>query len=325
MRNLSVQAYRGWLMLWIVLFHYTYRITELYPDIQFPLQFENGGKIGVMFFFVISGFFLFKGILKLPQQNIIGYCKIIANKYWRLWLPYIFAIVLIFSICAIWELPGRTVSWQEFLLDTILIYHPKIAFVDSAHWFIGHLICIQIIVSLFLLIKRELRSRAIYAYEIFLCIVLVINNVVHDYITVKLMCILCVDSSLKVLLGYNLLNISRGGREGKNYHIIMFISLLTCYSITINLLWVPLYTILTYFVLKKDVRSNLLKPLMCIGDISFEWYLVHQNIGFLIIIVFYHNGVTNETVLIIPVLVTMVLGFCIHCITKKIPQKIYTI
>ena len=51
-------------MLWIVLFHYTCRITELYPSISFPVQFNNGGKVGVMFFFFISGFFLCQEIMK---------------------------------------------------------------------------------------------------------------------------------------------------------------------------------------------------------------------------------------------------------------------
>lgn len=321
MRNLSVQAYRGWLMLWIVLFHYTYRITELYPNIQFPLQFENGGKIGVMFFFVISGFFLFQGIFKQEQQNIKGYCKIIANKYWRLWLPYIFAIILIFAICSIWQLPGRTASVQEFLINTILIYHPQIAFVDSAHWFISHLILIQVIASLFLLIKRELRSKAIYAYELFLCVVLIINNAVQDPITCKLMWLLCVESSLKVMLGYNLFNIIR--KQRCIIHLAISIPLLIYFSVTISLLWIPVYTAITYFAVGFNMRKRILQPLVHIGNISFEWYLVHQNIGFLIILYLYGCGITLEVTLLIPIFITMIMGGSIHCMTRKIPSKIF--
>ena len=72
-------------MLWIVLFHYTYRITELYPNVSFPFQFNNGGQVGVLFFFVISGFFLGKSLLNSEQLSLKKVCGVIVNKYWRLW------------------------------------------------------------------------------------------------------------------------------------------------------------------------------------------------------------------------------------------------
>ena len=99
MRNLSIQGLRGYLMIWIVLFHYTTRYPILYPsaNMEMPIRFENGGEVGIVIFFAMSGFFLAKGLLGLDSSNkkLLEFCM---HKYLRLWFPYVVSTILIF-IC----------------------------------------------------------------------------------------------------------------------------------------------------------------------------------------------------------------------------------
>lgn len=43
-KNLGIQGLRGLLMIWIVLFHFTTRYGQLYPNkINYTIEFSNGG------------------------------------------------------------------------------------------------------------------------------------------------------------------------------------------------------------------------------------------------------------------------------------------
>lgn len=67
MRNLSIQGLRGYLMIWIVLFHYTTRYPILYPsaNMEMPIRFENGGEVGIVIFFCHVRFFLSERIVRV--------------------------------------------------------------------------------------------------------------------------------------------------------------------------------------------------------------------------------------------------------------------
>lgn len=64
LKNNKLEGLRGLLMLWIVIFHYT-TMYNVYVDrpILFPIEFNNGGAVGVYMFFVISGYFMVSKIL----------------------------------------------------------------------------------------------------------------------------------------------------------------------------------------------------------------------------------------------------------------------
>ena len=305
-------------MLWIVLFHYTYRITELYPNVSFPFQFNNGGQVGVLFFFVISGFFLGKSLLNSEQLSLKKVCGVIVNKYWRLWSSYVIAVIVIFIITTIIPLSGRTVGIREFLINCLFIYHPKVDYVDSAHWFIAHLVVIQTILSFFLLIKKKFRGIAILVYEAILIGILCTNSYLDDAISGKLMWVLCVESSLMVMIGYNLYQILD---RGELTNIVYICILIFYFSITISVIWVPIYSAVTIGALFYNKIIRCLKLLAILGDFSFSWYLIHQNIGYVIILslLCLNNSIIS---LIISMSLTFGGAFVIQFFVNKLPSKI---
>ena len=315
MKNLNVQAYRGLLMIWIVLFHYTARITQLYPDYTFPVQFSNGGEVGVMYFFALSGFFFFKGIEKYERLGVVSTAKFALNKYWRLWTPYIISLIIIFAILRIFELPGRVPAIKNFLIDSIFLYHPHADYIDSAHWFLASLCLIQIVSALFLLIDRSKRDVVILAFEIILFGALLVNSVTHDAITGQITSILCARSFLMFLIGYNIFKHTWPS-------IITGCALVAYFAITISPLWVTIHAIITIFVLYSSIQIPHLKALHTAGNYSFPWYLIHQNIGYLLIIALYDNGCTNELFLLVPIAATFILSVGIHHCSTLFPAKL---
>ena len=58
-KNKGVEIFRGLLMIWIVLYHYTCQYIHVSGnhEIHYFFTFPNGGVYGVFCFFVLSGFY----------------------------------------------------------------------------------------------------------------------------------------------------------------------------------------------------------------------------------------------------------------------------
>ena len=93
---------------------------------------------------------------------------------------------------------------------------------------------------------------------------------------------------LKFLIGYNLFNIISTHDKTKYLHIVLTLFALSYYCYSINFALILLYSIITYLVLQNKYIPvyNCCKPLIYVGKYSFVWYLVHQNIGYIILIQF---------------------------------------
>ena len=66
-KNYAIEGLRGILMIWIVLYHYTFVYNQLVmgKTVAFTPVFNNGGAVGVELFFVMSGFFLVEPLTNL--------------------------------------------------------------------------------------------------------------------------------------------------------------------------------------------------------------------------------------------------------------------
>lgn len=326
-KNQNVEVLRGILMIWIILFHYTTRYNELFSGI-YPYEFENGGIIGVTFFFILSGYFYYSGILKMKKLTPVEVSKFCVNKYWRLYPAYLISIILIFIVYQFINLSGRECTFKDFVVNSLFIYHPYISYVDSAHWFIAILIKIQIISALFLLLKSSIRNYVILFFELFIFFLLIYSSKYNTPLVHKMVVIFSPDSFLKFLVGYNLYMIISHHNKSRYLHLFLGLLIIGYYSFTIHMALIVIYTILTFFVLQNQYIPNykyIYKPLIIVGKYSFTWYLIHQNIGFAIINQLNVWELNNEFWLLIPMAITFGIAIVIMKITNLLPCKIFTI
>ena len=115
------------LILWIVLYHYTYIYNSLGfgRDINYPFHFNHGGTVGVSLFFILSGFF-FNKTFSSDSYGIKAYGIYLATRYYRLWLPYFLACLIVFVWLCILPLPGREIGLPVFFLNLVTFVHPGI-------------------------------------------------------------------------------------------------------------------------------------------------------------------------------------------------------
>ena len=242
----------------------------------------------------------------------------LLNKYWRLWPAYFFSIIIIYFILYIYQLPSRTVSFEEFLINLFFIYHPRIKYVDQAHWFITSLLFVYFIVSLSLLLGLKARKRVFSIIQIMLVVLLLLDPLfaVCSSISNCFTPFIKVQYLLTVFMGWNIYNVLKG------FEIKSFLLLLFSTIVFINYYQLIVLMFLFFLALKYPPQSFTLLQKAQLGSLSFNWYLIHQNIGYCIIIYLQNKGMMSEYYLVIPILTTAFLAYVIGLITNKIPQKL---
>ena len=164
-------------------------------------------------------------------------------------------------------------------------------------------------------------------FELFIFSLLIYANNFPYLLVEKAIIILSPDCFLKFLLGYNLYMAINNCDKTKYLHICIGTIIIGYYCFTIHTILVLIYTIVTILVLhNKFIPSIQYKynPLLIIGKYSFTWYLIHQNIGFIIINQLRSWGLTNEYWIIIPMTLTFGVGFIIQNLVNLLPNKIFT-
>lgn len=313
------------MMLWIVLFHFTTRYNQLYPgNIDYEIMFDNGGTVGVIMFFIISGFFFGRFFWSFESIGSFKECsqKISKNflrRYYKLWKPYVISCIIITSFLVILPLEGRTnTSIKVTLINLLFIWHPKVAYIDSAHWFMADLIYIQFMALLMLLFKKNYRKLVFISYLCFLLSGYALLSMQDGDIVKKLNSVFLFRNSLAFSLGVlsNLLKEKSALFE----KILLIIGLL---SLTMFLS--TLYVIICYILFRVLTNRNSYlyklmsnKVLVFMGEISFCWYLIHQNIGYSIMNILSCMGMHSEMQIFIPLVFTFSLAYAVYLLTNKI-------
>ena len=317
-KNLGIQGLRGVLMLWIILFHYTTRYSQLYPgNINFSILFPNGGVVGVILFFIISGFFFGQVICDYDtSDSYISQIKrtfmFFIKRYIKLWKPYFISCLIIVAFLFFIPLAGRTNnSIISILINFFFIWHPKVKYIDSAHWFMTNLIYIQFGASLLLLVKKQYRQISVLFFVLFLLIGYTMYELQIGGGINKLNYIFLFRNSLCFMLGM-LTNISYKTSNIFKYTIIG-ISLLLL-SFFVSTWWIIVYYFLFILLIYKsqfiyDIMSNAL--FVFIGEISFYWYLLHQNIGYSILNKLSEYGCHSEILILVPLSVTFFMAYVV--------------
>lgn len=317
-------------MIWIVLFHYSTRYPKLYPSVNMdmPIHFENGGEVGIVIFFIISGFFLAKGLFGLESSNtkLFEFCK---NKYLRLWFPYAISILLIFVSINVFGLPGRECSLKTFMIDVLFIYHPMIGYVDLAHWFIAHLIFVQCFLGIiFYKVKNVNRVKLfrtlIICFNLLFVILTMPQTASHGILVIDTF--VPFKSTLAVLVG---IGIYLYKRDKRMVDLMLVVLTICSLAILLSQFLICAYSVLFYLLLSGD--NKILKPIFQnriiteIGNMSFYWYLIHQNIGYILLnkINTLSGGTTSEYWILIVCAVTFSLGYLVKFLETMFVNKIY--
>lgn len=149
-KNLGVEGLRGYLILCIVLYHYTCRYP-FYGGEAFCWDqgFSSGKILGIVGFFILSGYFLIHSLMVNQMSFHKDLLNAIGKKVKRLYFP--FAVVIIFL-----AIVGSVITflnnprWTDYLTNIFALRCvAKLPLIDGAHWYFYAMMQLSILVPIF--------------------------------------------------------------------------------------------------------------------------------------------------------------------------------
>ena len=129
-RLTEVDALRGVAALAVVLFHYTSQFAARYPDAPRTALQVPHGHFGVNLFFIISGFVIFMTLDRTRTAM-----DFVVSRFSRLYPAYWVSVLLTFAITHWLGLPGKLVDASTALANG-LMFHAllRVPHVDGVYW-----------------------------------------------------------------------------------------------------------------------------------------------------------------------------------------------
>lgn len=289
-RLLELDAFRGIAAIMVVLFHYTLRYNQMYPDAPtspFALTF---GHFGVEFFFIISGFVIFLTLNRTKRP-----LDFIVSRFSRLYPVYWAAVILTFTVVALFGLPGEERSLSQMIFNLTMVHgYVDIPDVDGVYWTLRYeLIFYVIMFGLYCIGKLE-------KVELF-CIAwlsLQAASITFDYLGIwfpwKIKFFLILNYCHLFMAG---ILFYRASQLGFNSTRIALLSTCLAFQFLLSDIYGALFVASCFLLFLGFVNNKLqylaIKPLIYVGSISYSLYLIHQNIGYIIIRELDHIGIPH--------------------------------
>lgn len=296
-RVLELDVLRGLAALAVVFFHYTVRYGELFgfstpPAFRLPL-----GLYGVHFFFCISGFVIF-----MTLDHTATPLDFLVSRVSRLWPAYIVAITITFTAVHLFALPGRQTTLIQALINVTMIQNLlRVPHVDAVYWSLQ----VELIFygwMLFAYVTGLLRHFRILASALLvptLIYFVAIHFFAHEPSTLagKL---LLVEYAPYFVIGMAAYRI-RSAQASRLENLLISLTAVVVAAIALPTIESILAgAACTIFLLAAVgwLRWIANAPLTFLGSISYSLYLLHQNIGYIVIRACIHFGApTNAAIL----------------------------
>lgn len=305
----QLDGLRGIAALMVVCYHYTAHFSHLYGH-PTPLPFEFSiGRYGVQLFFIISGFVIF-----LTLNSTRNYRDFLVSRFSRLFPAYWAAVLITFLVVSSFSLPGREVSLGAAVLNLSMLQEwIGVEPVDGVYWTLTLEISFYgIMLALFVLgLLPNIESIA----ALWLAAMLVAYGL-ETYASVGLAPML----KKSLLLEYANLFIAgimfyklHEGVKATRPALILLAALFVEYVIHGARPAVVCGFFFALFYLAIDgpprIRNVLtLKPLLYLGAVSYCLYLLHQNVGYVMLRNLYAMQIPPPVVIPIVVAASIVLA-----------------
>jgi peptidoglycan/LPS O-acetylase OafA/YrhL len=281
-RLLELDVLRGFAALSVMCFHYTVHYAELYSPQQPALFNFPYGVYGVDLFFTISGFVIFMTLEKTKRP-----LDFIVSRFSRLYPAFWVAVFITYTIVRIFHLPGREVSHKEALMN-LFMYHfwLNFDFVDGVYWTLSTELAFYFVMFL-LFVTKKLKHIEIFGLA--LLITMVWNDrflwIMHAPTPQWIVATRLLVYGHFFFAGILFYNLKTKGNTWYRYAALA-LCLLVQYMLNTDInasILGLLFFLIFYFFITGKLTWIVNKPMIYLGTISYSFYLIHQNIGYVII------------------------------------------
>lgn len=314
----ELDVLRGLAAAAVVLFHYTVRYGATYGYPAPPTFRLATGFYGVEVFFCISGFVIFMTLDRTRRPM-----DFIVSRVSRLWPAYIVAIAITFAVVHVFGLAGRETTVRQALVNLTmfqeLLHVPD---VDQVYWSLQ----VELIFYCWMLLAYV--SGMLGHMRAVLCAGLVPPLVYffwrrhfgHDpsYLAGQLLLVTYIPYFTIGIAAYNL---RKGkGKEPPYKDLLLMLAAVgivtLCGSARDGIL-AALAAVMFCLVAAGRLRGLAQAPLVFLGTISYPLYLLHQNIGYVVMRGSMRVGMPTDLAILLAIAVTIGLAAALTWSVEK--------
>ncbi|MGM9643530.1 MAG: acyltransferase family protein [Eubacteriales bacterium] len=311
---------RGLACLLVVLYHYTTRIVELFPELSERWTFKIPfGYMGVCVFFLLSGYLSLRHYKE--DTTVWTYVK---SKLVRLFPCYWCAVILTFVVTKFF-LVERAVSLKSFLINlTMLESFLGVEPVDGAYWTLANELIFYFFMAFFMVFLKQ-KTKFSFIAIIWLLIANIIPFFEGYGIVYSLANKLFMAQYAHMFLAGGFVFFLFNSKKAFEY-VVNTVGWLLCiatqfrmfnldygfFFLLSNVLLVGIILMEKSNVEPPSMMRKVLYPLTFIASISYPLYLIHQNIGYVMIVNLYRAGLKSEWIILLPIIVLITLGYLMH-------------
>jgi peptidoglycan/LPS O-acetylase OafA/YrhL len=285
----ELDGLRGIAALSVVFFHYTTHYENLFGHKTNPVAMAPYGYLGVQLFFIISGFVILMSVARAPAISDFA-----VSRFFRLYPAYWVSVILTFSVLKVADLwPHSRVGIPDALLN-LTMFHGFFSrpHVDGVYWTLRIELTFYVIVALIMLFGQ---LKNIERMSMGMLALTFVNWLIAGRFSIG-------GESVEGLIKFAFRGISAGG------YLPFFVTGMMLYlgwkdrwtrtraSIAASAVAMTLITdgalfgavhIVFGVIVSLAVHGRLpvlkWRPFIFFGFISYSLYLLHQNIGYVVI------------------------------------------
>lgn len=327
-RILELDAVRGLAAFCVVLYHYTTRYAEKVGHEDAPLFTVPWGHYGVELFFLLSGFVIFMTLARTERAR-----DFVVSRASRLYPGYWVGIAVTLAAIALGGVPfeGYAVSPRDIAINATMLqrYAPGTPMVDGAYW----TLCVEL--TFYGLILGLFWSGALARIRGAILALLGIELVLHfatsgGHISAPLP----LRALRQLMLGHYgpyfgagiLFYLSRHRTDARERYLDVCGIALCLVAVWIMRPWndaLASTACFAIFGLLAAGRLTLLanRPFLFLGAISYSLYVVHQNVGFIIIKHTTGAGLSTNAAIGLAILTSMAIATAITYLVERPAQR----
>lgn len=276
-RLVELDSLRGIAALAVVLYHYFYRYNELYGNPESALFWLYFAKYGAQFFFIISGFVIYWTLNRVEKP-----LDFIVSRFSRLYPVYWIALIITFAAMKMWGLPQKQLPYTD-AFSNLLMFHEyfKIPHVDGVYWTLTVELTFYFWMFTLFLLGQLNRAEFLLIPVVALAVLQSMGVLALPEFIEKLFFINHVSFFIAGICFYKIVH----KIANRATIVILLLSVLPTIKIFSlkHFCVFCIFYLCFYVAVSGRLKFLTIKPLIFFGAISYPLYLIHQNIGYLIL------------------------------------------
>lgn len=310
-RLTELDALRGIGALCVLIFHYSTRFHELFPQASHvPFSFP-GGNYRVLLFFTISGFAIF-----FTLERIGTVADFVVNRFARLYPAYLAAMLCTLSIEYLAHATKLLIGPKAILFNfTMLQGFAFIPEVDGAYW------TLTVEIAFYVCMIALWRFAGLRRLEPMLALWLAVRWLYWAWPDmperiIMLLVLRYLPFFVIGMLSYRVWAGRRTWRQQAPYAAMALASIATMETWDVTIVGIVLLASFAALI-RGHLRFLAIRPLIWLGGISYSFYLIHQHVGFVVMLEIAKAGYSPWIGFAAAFLVALVLGTIINRVVER--------